>query len=106
MIFASCSRCGYAMDIFQEPSQLIHAPLACPRCGGLDLDLQLTEDLEGEAAQKTTISELVRVGRGAPRHAGDLRPNYPACIQRPTPSRRRAPTQDRPGHSGNQLTRS
>jgi hypothetical protein len=44
MIFASCRQCGFALDIFQEPSQLIHAPLACPRCGGLDLKLQTADD--------------------------------------------------------------
>ncbi len=44
MIFASCRQCGFAMDIFQEPSQLAHAPLACPRCGGLDLKLQTADD--------------------------------------------------------------
>jgi hypothetical protein len=49
MIFASCSRCGYAMDIFQEPSQLIHAPLACPRCGELELKLQTADDFEAQA---------------------------------------------------------
>ena len=52
MIFASCSRCGYAMDIFQEPSQLIHAPLACPRCGELELKLQTVDDLEAHAVGK------------------------------------------------------
>ena len=51
MIFASCSRCGYAMDIFQEPSQLIHAPLACPRCGGLELKLQTADDFETHAVE-------------------------------------------------------
>ncbi len=51
MIFASCSRCGYAMDIFQEPSQLSHAPLACPRCGELDLKLQTAADFEAHAGQ-------------------------------------------------------
>ena len=50
MIFASCVRCGYAMDIFQELPELIEAPLACPRCGGLELDLQLSDDPEHEAA--------------------------------------------------------
>jgi len=50
VIFASCAACGYAMDIFQELPELIDAPLACPRCGGLDLNLQLADDLEGEAA--------------------------------------------------------
>lgn len=49
MIFASCSRCGYAMDIFQELSQLIRAPLACPRCGELELKLQTADDFEAHA---------------------------------------------------------
>jgi Zn finger protein HypA/HybF involved in hydrogenase expression len=49
MIFASCSRCGYAMDIFQELSQLVRAPLACPRCGELELKLQTTDDFEAHA---------------------------------------------------------
>ena len=51
MIFASCRRCGYAMDIFQEPSQLIHAPLACPRCGELELKLQTADDFETRAVE-------------------------------------------------------
>ncbi len=50
MIFASCVRCGYAMDIFQELPELIEAPLSCPRCGGLDLALQPADDSENEAA--------------------------------------------------------
>jgi len=54
MIFASCSRCGYAMDIFQEPSQLVHAPLACPRCGGLELKLQTSDDFEVRGVEYCT----------------------------------------------------
>jgi DNA replicative helicase MCM subunit Mcm2 (Cdc46/Mcm family) len=50
MIFASCVQCGYAMDISQEPSELFEAPLSCPRCGGLDLKLQMADDLDSEAA--------------------------------------------------------
>jgi hypothetical protein len=39
------------MDIFQEPSQLIHAPLACPRCGELELKLQTADDFEAHAVE-------------------------------------------------------
>ncbi len=49
MIFASCRRCGYAMDIFQELSQLVQAPLACPRCGELELKLQTADEFEAQA---------------------------------------------------------
>jgi hypothetical protein len=50
MIFASCVQCRYAMDISQELSELIEAPLSCPRCGGLDFKLQMADDPESEAA--------------------------------------------------------
>lgn len=50
MIFASCVQCGYAMDISQEFPELVEAPLACPRCGGLNLELQTADDPEDEAA--------------------------------------------------------
>jgi len=60
MIFASCSRCGYAMDIFQEPSQLIFAPLACPRCGELELKLQTADDFEAHAVEGGGTQTLSR----------------------------------------------
>jgi len=50
MIFVSCERCGYRMDIFQELAELAQAPLACPRCDGLDLAVEATYESEDEAA--------------------------------------------------------
>jgi len=50
MIFVSCTGCGYRMDVYQELPELIEAPLACPRCRGLDLTLESTGDPENEAA--------------------------------------------------------
>jgi hypothetical protein len=39
------------MDIFQELSQLIQAPLARPRCGELELKLQTADDFEAHAVE-------------------------------------------------------
>ncbi len=50
MIFVSCERCRYRMDIFQELVELVEAPLSCPRCGGLELTVEATFEPEDEAA--------------------------------------------------------
>ncbi len=46
----SCVECGYGLDISQELADLPTAPLACPRCGSLDLSLQSGEVEESAAA--------------------------------------------------------
>lgn len=50
MVFVSCATCGYRMDVFQELAELDQAPLACPRCGGLELIIEATYESEDEAA--------------------------------------------------------
>ena len=46
----SCTECGCGLEISQELADLPTAPLACPRCGSLDLSLQSGEVEESTAA--------------------------------------------------------
>ena len=50
MIFVSCEGCNYRLDISQELVELDEAPLACPRCGGLELTVEATYESEDEVA--------------------------------------------------------
>jgi len=61
MIFVSCRACAYRMDVFQELPELADAPLACPRCGGLDFMLEPTTDPDDEAVSQSG-SERLRAG--------------------------------------------
>jgi hypothetical protein len=85
MIFASCSRCGYAMDIFQELSQLIQAPLACPRCGEcggeLELKLQTADDFEAHAVEDCGTQALTIAGRRSPSLEGPPAVRDVACCR-------------------------
>ena len=45
----SCHVCGYEARVWQGARDLVHAPLACPECGDLDLEVWVPSRAEAAA---------------------------------------------------------